>query len=532
MSILFKDSNIIHWDGDITKEIYNNFNVNNIYINKLSIIDKGITIDEALIYMYKIINGEIINEYDLFIFNNFTEELINYFKLMKLYEYGLKLNIIKYPKLILHKNKVKPCNIIYDDDNDLYVKTKFGTNRLINKIKENANKIIKQTETWIVFAQNDDDFNYIYDNLLKINNPFIKVKQIIDDNFKFDLIPNCIQILITTIIAETIKLPKVTCVFDSMCSNIQKSINKYSIEVESKNSAINRLNCLQENGTLYRMCSKKFYNSLSNIDINNLPLDHLFLEVFKYNLNPILIYRSLITFDSYTDIIKKISILKLIEINNNKKLVLTNKGNFVLSLNINIKFSSMLYDFIDNGGDLSIGIIYISILDSIGNVSFIYYPDFSDYNDYFTKKNEWFQNKFLKYSANNDLLFIFNIINDIFKECKCINNLIDLKILYKYTKLNSLNNKKIFETIKTILYLANYFNIKQFNFIDQYDIFYRIIYNTYSNSIFNRFNKYIYTDNLNKYKHIPSMCCCQPESKIFGIFIAGNDIYFSLPYIN
>ena len=51
------------------------------------------------------------------------------------------------------------------------------------------------------------------------------------------------------------------------------------------------------------MCSQKFFEGLEdrNIIENELLFDHLFLEMINNGLNPIIVYRSIITFEKYVE---------------------------------------------------------------------------------------------------------------------------------------------------------------------------------------------------------------------------------------
>jgi len=516
---------------------------------------------------------------DLIVIDEAHEGTMEHEQIMRYIKYARHLNII-FPNLLLMSANLDLSNTVFKDltkivkfiptgipseiiylNIDIPLTSKNAMLELFKLLRDDLLSTNDANDNiWLVFLAGMYEINYFYDQLLKLGIPNLEIlsvhstlQQVNFDKLFTPLNIGDRRIIISTNICElAITIEGVTRVYDSMCENIssvsQSGTIKLTTNIISKNSADQRAGRTNRTnkGKTFRMCTEQYYNNniaaRKESDIKRLPPLNPILNCIYLGIDPLIIYQDILSIDKYKNIISTLYEIGLVSIVN-KTLIVTDKGYFSTKYPINIKFAAILYNWIKCKRNLFIGIVLICILDCLGNGSYLYYPlktQEQTYEEYNKLKNDWFDKYFIKYTADNDLEFMFNVIFDIFINCKNDGN-IDYKKIAHYTQKNSLNNKKIIECLRLIMFLIHEFNVENISNDDiknNINLFIEDIKTLFQKSIFTKIDNHYIGDTIYA-NHSEQLCKKSSGYKIIAILLTEiekcgkriNLISFSLPYI-
>lgn len=401
----------------------------------------------------------------------------------------------KFPVEILYGKK----DYIPSDDN-IYKDLSNEILRIhqITKIENN------EGDLWIVFCCGKSEVLKVFNLLnnkesnLKITTLFSGQEDRDEDIFEMPG-QNLRKVIISTNIAETsITINNLSFVFDTLIEKTTEiSDNGEKLETKhiSKASAEQRKGRVGRSapGTVYRMCTEKFYNNLIEqrpAEIFRVPLYKTFIKLINIGINPLTLFKKL----NEKQLIEPINVLKKLKmISQTTPYEIKNIGIFFCLLKLELYPSVILFKWIvEEKLNIFQGIILASIIDNYPKDNFYNYPkknitqnakEYSIIIDTFYKKN------YKKFENSSIIETIFNIINNILEYTYC--NIKNEELITEYCNINKLNAKKFLEIFKSINEICNIFNNNDINYIiDIYSLkntiqnFKNILKDIYSDKIF------------------------------------------------
>jgi hypothetical protein len=286
----------------------------------------------------------------------------------------------------------------------------------------------------LIYATDDCEVDCLYSRLhLELPNAIILTERLRSMNHYLNVKTKKIIIL-----TDFERLP-VT--FDNISIVIDTMKTKTKLSAELRRSSLINL------GTCYRLISEDEFNRLPNGDeITN--INNLILDFMKAKLNPFNI--------QYPINLELLERLKVISNNS-----LTDCGDFIRSIPLDLRNSVFLWRWIKAGHSLYPGIVIACILNS-KNGGYFYIPRKkaettpANYEDFC---NEYIMTKFKNYLSNNTLSTYLKMWNDFTKSLdnlyfQLIENVNSIN-LNKWARDNSINHQQLFEAIELVSKIYN-----------------------------------------------------------------------------
>nr|QBK90319.1 MAG: ATP-dependent helicase [Pithovirus LCPAC102] len=315
----------------------------------------------------------------------------------------------------------------------------------------------------LIFVSGKSEVHKIIDNLQNIENANIypAYSGISPDEFNriYEKTNKRKIIVATNIIETSVTINNIGLVIDTMIEKIIITSDSGSTRLVStsisKASAIQRMGRTGRtgDGVCIRMITKNGYDHLPEQrkeEIERLPIYTVLIELINVGIAPDkILHGDKVSPQRILDGIKHLQLLNNID----NVYTVTDIGKFVINFPLSIRNSSTLWNWINSGYTIYPGIVAIALIDSYGP-KYTWIPAYIPkedltYSAYTQKINEHRQNYFSKYIGNSELETFINIWNDMMKDISL--NSINLKNhILKFSKNNSMNNKKLYEVTKIV----------------------------------------------------------------------------------
>lgn len=327
--------------------------------------------------------------------------------------------------------------------------------------------------TWLIFCPGSHEVETIFFGLKSLDDPnLIVVKSYAgsNDNVSDIFIEPAFgqrKIIIATNIAETsITINNLSIIFDTMTEKYAETATsggfKLSLNYISKSSAAQRAGRTGRTckGTVYRMCTHEFFESLVEQrpkEIDRIPLYNMVIEILEVGLDPSEIFEIESAKLSYTaNVLSQLSMINSDGV--------TDIGKFGCMFPISVHNSLLLYHWLNRGLPIFVGICCVSIINSFGP-SYFYYPKkvgmaYSELNAFI---QGYYEQHFSKYQHSTDIGTFINMLLSILDYINY--DLSNKKSITEYCVANSLNNKKVIEMINTIHRLITIFTNQGYNMV-------------------------------------------------------------------
>lgn len=279
------------------------------------------------------------------------------------------------------------------------------------------------------------------------------------------------KIIVATNVAETsITIQNIGLVIDTMCEKIVEMTKnggtRLALTNISKASADQRKGRTGRTGPgmCIRMITKSSYEKLQEHrieEILRMPLHYILMEMINVGISPFTILNKIpnTTKVPTEQIFQSNKLLQFLE-NVNSEYKVTEIGKFVTQFPMSVRNATSLWYWLnsDDYNDNYIGMVVLAIIDSY-YPPYIWIPSYdskthSSYGDYLIKVEEHIQSYFTRFIGISDIESYLNIWNELFTQTQNEMFYIDSPTLKRhvtrYSKENSLNNKKMLELIKAV----------------------------------------------------------------------------------
>jgi len=289
-----------------------------------------------------------------------------------------------------------------------------------------------------------------------------------------DTSPNERKIIIATNIAEmSITISDVGHVIDTMvekrAETSQSGGFRLATQRISKDSAKQRAGRTGRTrpGVCYRLSTQQLFDSLEQHrppEIQRVPIYEIVMELLDVGLSPETVILD-IDPQRVTQAVLLLSRLGMVT-NSNNSISVTPMGHFAPKLHISVRNASFLWNWITIGYPIFPGIVTAVLIDSYGPS---YYwiprrkPDMTPetYNSFVLDYKSKF---FAKYIGYNDLETSLNMWTDLMRNTGGIHNSHSTqKTIINWSRLNSMNNKKIRELLMIVDQCVNAVKREQFD---------------------------------------------------------------------
>lgn len=271
--------------------------------------------------------------------------------------------------------------------------------------------------------------------------------------------PNERKIVIATNIAEmSITIADVGYVVDTMVEKRAETSPSGGFRLTthyiSKDSAKQRAGRTGRTrpGICYRLCTEEVYDSLEEHrppEIQRVPIYETVMELLDVGLNPEVVIQDLDK-QRVSQAVKLLSRLGMVD-----GQIVTEMGHFAPKFHISVRNAAFLWNWIQAGYPVFPGIVTAVLIDSYGPSYFWIprrKPDMS-IDEYNTMIAEYKRKHFSKYLGYNDLETSLNMWHDLMNTSGGITT--SHRTIIKWSRTNSINNKKIREVLNIIQQCVN-----------------------------------------------------------------------------
>lgn len=433
----------------------------------------------------------------------------------------LNVELSPFPAAPVYSIDVKsyPVQILYHDS-DFSVTSEsllFNTVDVIveKHLEDQDFKTDPKGSTWLVFCSGSYEVDKVV-SLLRSKGDFLVVPAYSDmDSFETEKVfhpnPGYIRkIIVATNIAETsITIDDLSYVFDTMAEKIQETSisggSKLELVNVSKASAKQRAGRTGRTcpGTVYRMCTKGFYESLPeqrNTEIERVPIFTTIIKLLDLELNPSRLFPGL-SRDRINNAVKLLKDIDMIGKSETGIYKVHDKGSFGALFQFSVKLSGVLFDWIQSKLPIFPCLVVICLIDSF-SMGYFYYPKKKP-EDSLTEHQSVIEAHYEKYFRQfyhiSDLGVLLNLFKSFIEKERSYD--VDYRRVVEFSKDNSLNNKRfgdflisLKQNIRTLEAQGYVVNFGTFNITNLLNKIQPYIVNVFKKDVYTKKDKSYYKD--------------------------------------